>query len=138
MVHREGRVDVRREEERPAPEVVQRVRELEVVDVEVEAGEHDADGRVEQAAVGEAGPVRGRDVPTEGGVGAAEEGDVFAAELVLDAGFAEDKDFVFGGGEGEDARDVDGGGVGGAEDLFDGGGDAEGGEFFEVLFAGLG
>jgi hypothetical protein len=37
---------------------------------------------------------------------------------LLDAGFADDEDFVLWGGELEDAGDVDGGAVGGAEDFF--------------------
>jgi hypothetical protein len=138
VVHGEGRVDVGGEEDGAAAEVLQRVGQLEVVDVEVEAGQDAADVRVEEGAVREALPVGGGDVPAEGGVGPAEEGDVLGAELVLDAGFAEDEDLVFRGGELQDARDVNGRGVGGPEDLFYVGGDAEGGELFEVFLAGLG
>jgi hypothetical protein len=47
------------------------VRQLEVVDVEVEPGQDAADVRVEEGAVREALPVGRGDVPAEGRVGAA-------------------------------------------------------------------
>lgn len=94
-----------------------RERELQVVDVEVEADEDDGDVRVEGGAVGHGGEVGGRHFAAQGGVGATDEGHIFGGEFVLDAGFAEDEDFVVRGWEVEDAGDVDGGAVGGAEDF---------------------
>lgn len=54
-----------------------RERELQVVDVEVEAGEDNTDGWVEGGAVGDGLEVGGCDVTAEGGVGAAAEGEGF-------------------------------------------------------------
>ena len=105
--------------------------------MEVEAGEDDGHVVVEEGAVRHGGVVGGGDVAAVGGVGAADEGDAAFAQLVLDAGFAEDEDFVLGGWEVHDFRDVDGGGVGGGEDLVDVAGDAHCGELFKVVTAGL-
>ena len=111
--------------------------QLQVVEVEIQTAQHDADAGVEGIARGDGGVVGRGDVTEEGGVGAADVGDVFRVEFVLDAGFAEDEDGACAQGEGEDARDVDGGAVGGAEDfVLSGGeewglavrGDVEGGE----------
>jgi hypothetical protein len=86
--------------------------------VEVQTAEHDADVRVQQAAIRNGGEVaRLVEVATQRGVGAADVGDAFGGEFLLYAAFAENEDFVLGAGEFEDARDVDGGAVGGAEDF---------------------
>ena len=101
----QGRVDVRREEDGAAADVVECERQLQVVDVEVEADEHDADFGVDQGGVAGCDPlvVFGGDVATQGRVCAADEGHVFGAEFLLDACFADDEDFAFVGWEGEDA-----------------------------------
>lgn len=91
--------------------------QLQVVEVEIQAAQHDADTGVEGIARGDGGVVGRGHVAQQGGVGAADVGDLFRVEFVLDAGFAEDEDGAFARGEGEDARDVDGGAVGGAEDF---------------------
>lgn len=83
----------------------------------VETGEDDADGGVKGGAGGDGRVVLSGDGAFEGGVGAADVGDVFRVEFGFDAGFAEDEDGGFVFGAGEDAGDVDGGGVGGAEDF---------------------
>ena len=83
----------------------------------VEAGKDDADRVVEGGAGGDGGVVLSGNGAVQGGVGAADMGDVFRVELCFDTGFAEDEDGGFVFGAGEDAGDVDGGGVGGAEDF---------------------
>lgn len=115
----QGAVDVGREEDGAAADVVERERELEVVDVEVEADEDDANFRVEELGVagGDAAVVVWLQVAAEGGVGAADDGDVFGLEFLLDAGLAQDEDLALVLGEFEDAGDVDRGAVGGGEDL---------------------
>ena len=92
--------------------------ELQIIDMEVQTGEDDANGGVEGGARGNGGVVGGGHVAAEGRVGAADVGDGFGGELGFDAGFAEDVDGVVASGEGEDAGDVDCGAVGGAEDFF--------------------
>lgn len=138
VVHGQGGVAVGGEEEGAAAEIVQAVGDLEVVEVEVEAGEDDADLGVEQGAVGEAAEVVGRHVPAVALIGAAQEPDPFGLELLLDAALTDDEDLVLARGGLEDAGYVDGGGVGGAEDVLDLGGDTEVGELLEVLGAGFG
>lgn len=137
MRHWQRAVGVGCQEDGAAAEVLVAERQLQVVDVEVEAGEDDADLRVQQRAVGDAGKVLRADVAAEGRVGAADEVDALGAELGLDAGLADDEDLALALGELEDAGDVDGGGVGGAEDVLDLGGDVEGGELLVVVRAGL-
>ena len=97
--------------------------QLQVIEVEVQTAEHDADGGVEGGARGDGGVVGRGDGAEEGGVRAADVADLFRVEFLLDAGFAEDEDGPRVWGEGEDPRDVDCGAVGGAEDfvLFGGG-----------------
>ena len=138
IVHGQGGVQVGREEDGAAPQVVERVRELEVVDVEVEARQDDADLVVQQRAVGEPREVLGRDVPAQVGVRAADERDVLGLELALDAGLAEHEDLVLAGREPEDARDVDGRRVRRAENLLDVAGDPQPRELLLVLLPGLG
>ena len=94
-----------------------REREFQVVDVEVQAYEDDADGGVQAGAGGDGGVVFWGDVAAEGGICATDIGVGFGSEFGFDAGFAEDEDGAFGGGKGEDAGDVDCGAVGGAEDF---------------------
>lgn len=91
--------------------------ELQIVEMEIQAAQNDADAGVEGLARGDGPVVAWGHVAEQGGVGAADVGDVFRVEFVLDAGFAEDEDGALALGEGEDARDVDGGAVGGAEDF---------------------
>lgn len=91
--------------------------ELEVVDVEVQPGEHDSDGGVERVTGGDGDVVCGGDGAVEMRVGAADVRDGLGVELGFDAGFAEDEDGAAGRGQGEDAGDVDRGAVGGAEDF---------------------
>ena len=113
--------------------------EFEVVDVEIEAAEHDAYGWIDEAGIrgGDELVVGLFEVTAVGRVGAAEVGDAFGSEFGFNAGFAEDEDFVFVGGEFQDSGNVDGGAIGGAEDVFDGGGDVEAGELFEVFGTGF-
>ena len=118
LVRGEGDVRVCGEEDgAPLREVVVRVRELEVAEVEVEPAEDDADGRVKRRAVGEGAVVRGGDGALVGGVCTADVAEGLGGEFGLDAGFADDEDGASVGGEGQDARDVDGGGVGGRKDF---------------------
>ena len=84
-----------------------RQRKLQVVEVEIQAAEDDANGGVKGAAVGDGLVVFGVDVSTEGWVGAADVRDGLGLKFLLDARFAEDKDFVLVGWEREDAGDVD-------------------------------
>ena len=99
-------------------------RELEVVEVEIEADKDDADGGVEMGAAfciigdpgGDGGVVFRRNGSSEGWVRAADVGYVFRVEFLLDARLADDEDGAFCGGElrvdfGQDAGDVDGGAV---------------------------
>ena len=99
--------------------------QLQVVEMEIQAAQHDPDAGVEGFARGDGGVVGRGDVAQEGRVGAADVGDVFRVELGFDASFAEDEDGAFGGWEGEDAGYVDGGAVGGAEDFALWGGEKE-------------
>ncbi len=101
---------------------------LQVAGVEVEAAQDDADGWVEGRAGRDGVVVGGGDGPAEGGVAAAEVGEVFRGEFRFNARFAEDEGFVAGWVEAEDARYVDGRAVGGAEDFVLGWGRG-GGEF---------
>lgn len=82
--------------------------QLQVVEVEVQADEYDANLWVEQGLVarGDFPVVVGLDIAAVGGVGAADKGDVLGAELLLDAAFADDEDLAFVLGELQDARDV--------------------------------
>ena len=89
--------------------------EFQVIDVEVQTAEDDADGGVEGGATGDGVVVGGCDGAAEGGVRAAGVGEGFGGEFGFDAGFAEDEGFVFLGRQGEDAGDVDCGAVGGGE-----------------------
>lgn len=66
--------------------------------MEIQAREDDADVGVEQRAVSYAFVVLGRDVAPVSGVGAADEVDAALAQLRLDAGLADDEDFVARGG----------------------------------------
>lgn len=80
--------------------------QLEVVDVEVQTDEDDADLRVEErggVALRDVLVVFGGDIAAVGRVGAADEGDVLRGEFLFDAGFADYKDFALVGREGEDA-----------------------------------
>lgn len=138
VVHGQGGVGVGGDELGPAGEVLVGRRDLEVVNVEVQAGEDDPHVRVEVRAVGQARKIRLRNVPPEGRVGAANEGNVLGAELGFDSCLTEDEDLVLRGREGEDAADIDGGGVGGAENVIHVAVDAFGLEFLEVLGAGFG
>ena len=126
-------VDVGGQEGGPVvADVVVRDRQLQVVDVEIQTAEHDADRGVDQLGIraGDQAVVFRGDVSPEGGVGAADEGYVLRLQFGFDPAFAQDEDFRSRGVVvrllGQDAGYVDGGGVGGAEDLGDGGGDGEG------------
>ena len=98
-------------------DVMVRVRQFEIVDVEIQAAEHDADFFIQRLSGSDGGVVLGRDGALVGRIRAADAGDAFRGQLGLDAGFAQDEDFALRGREGEDAGDVDGGGVGGGEDV---------------------
>ena len=98
-------------------DVVVRVRQLEIVDVEIQAAEHDPDFLIQRLARSDGSVVLGRDGALVGRVRAADAGDGFRGQLSLDAGFAQDEDFALRGREREDAGDVDGGRVGGGEDV---------------------
>ena len=115
----ERAVIVRGEEDGTAvANVVVRESEFEVIDVEVETYEDDADFRVE-GGTGCYFDVVGRgDGAAERGVGAADVWDGEGGEFGFDTGFADDEDFGMGWWEVQDTRDVDCGGVGGAEYFF--------------------
>lgn len=89
-----------------------RTSEFLIADVEIEATENYSDGGVGAEGV----VVGGGHGATVGGVGAAEEVDVFGAEFGFDAGLAEDVD-PFRRGQLEDSGDVDCRGVCGAKDF---------------------
>lgn len=100
------------------PDVVVRERQLQVIHVEIQTAEHDADFRVDHLGIRgcDQSVVFWRDVSPEGGVCAADEGYVFGFQFGFDTAFAQDEDFGFRGVVvgllGQDAGDVDGGGVG--------------------------
>lgn len=137
MVHGQRGICVGGEEDGTSLDIVHGMRELEVVDVKVEAAQDNADLGVEQGAVGDALEVLGGDVPPKGLVRAADVGDPLGLELLLDAGLADDEDLVLALGQLQDARDVDGGRVAGAKDVVLLAGDAQVGELLEVLVTGL-
>lgn len=77
--------------------------------MEIEAGQHDADFRVDNGGIagGDLAEVVWRYVASVGGICAANEGDVFSVEFLFDARFTKDEDFLFILGQGEDAGNVD-------------------------------
>lgn len=125
LVHRQRRVRIRGQEHGPPLEIVQSRAQLEVVDVEIQPAQHGAHLGIQQRPVRQALKVRGRHVPPEPGIRAADAGDSLGRELGLHAGFAQREDLVLAGRELEDARDVHCRGVGRAEDVFFFAGDVE-------------
>lgn len=85
------------------------MRELEVVDVKVEATEHDADLRVEQGAISNTLEILRGDIPSKGLVRTTDVSNALGFEFLLDTGLANDEDLVLALGELQDAGDVDGG-----------------------------
>lgn len=87
---------------------MERQRQFQVVEVEVQSDKYNTDLRVEEGLVagGDLLVVIWLDVAAVGGVRPADEGDVLGAEFLFDAGFADDEDFALVWGELEDARDV--------------------------------
>lgn len=118
VVHGQRGIRIRRQEDGAFPDVVEAERNLQVVDVEVQAAQDNADFRVQHRAVGNVLKVRRRDVSPEAGVRAADEGDALRGQFDFHAGLTNGKDLVLAGRQLEDAVDVDGGGVGGAKDIF--------------------
>lgn len=117
VVHGQRGIRIRRQKDSAAPDVVEAERNLQVVDVKVQAAQHNADFRVQHRAVGNILKVRRRNVSPEAGVRAADERDALRGQLDFHAGLANGKDLVLAGRQLEDAVDVDGGGVGGAKDI---------------------
>jgi hypothetical protein len=113
------------------------MRELEVVDVKVEATQDNANLGVEQRAVSNTLEVLGGDIPSKGLVRAADVSNALGLKFLLDTSLANDKDLVLALGELQDAGDVDGGRVAGTKDVVLLAGDAQVRELLEVLITGL-
>lgn len=90
---------------------------LEIVKVEIQASEDDADRRVERMASRDSGIIVRCYSAIERRVGAANVRNGFRVELGFYTGFAEDEDGALGWGERNNTRDVDCGAVRGAENF---------------------
>lgn len=118
MVIGEGDIAIRGQEDGVLlRDVVVRIRQFEIVEMEIQAAEHDPDFLIQRVTRSDGCVVFRRDGALVGRVRAADAANGFGGQLGFDAGFAKDEDLALRGREGEDAGDVDGGGVGGGEDV---------------------
>lgn len=131
------RVNVGCEKQRSASQILQSMGQLQVVDMKIQAAQHDAHLRVNERSVGKALEVGGCDVPAQGWISSTDEGDTLRGEFSLHASLADDKNLVLAGGQLQDARDVNRRGVGRAEDILGSAWETEARESFDILLAGF-
>lgn len=78
---------------------MQRSRELQVINMKVQAAQHYAHIWIQRTPISECLEVLGGNVPSKIGISAADAGDSFGSEFLFYSGLAKGKDFVLARGE---------------------------------------